>query len=352
MTDPFARLGAAMVRWRWVVLVVWVVALGLAGALAAPKVSKEVRSGGIFAPDSESDQAAQLLAREFNASTQTNLVVVFRSSRLTVDDPEFKDQVTAGIGRIRSEIHRVRAASTFYDSGDPTLVSPDRRITFAVLALEGEEHEIQETVPEARHALEGLTIEHYVTGLPAVDHDGQIAAEEDLKRSEVFTIPIVLVLLLLVFRTVVAAAIPLILGAASVVLALAAIYGVALTTPTSTFAVNTASMIGLGLGIDFALIVINRFREERLAGRDTPDAVAVTMATAGRSITYSGITVLLAMLALTLLMFRLTVIRSIRTATATSSSATPARTTSPVARAPTTPTPTRATPSSAMSDRT
>jgi RND superfamily putative drug exporter len=120
----------------------------------------------------------------------------------------------------------------------------------------------------------------------------------------------VLLLLLLTFRTIIAAAVPLVLGAASVVTALAAIYLIGSRTDVSIFALNVASMIGLGLGIDFSLIVVNRFREELARGRDPETAVMVTMATAGRSITYSGVTVLLGMLIMTL-MLNLMAIRSI-----------------------------------------
>src|SRR4029079_16647997 len=119
-----------------------------------------------------------------------------------------------------------------------------------------------------------------------------------------------MILLLIVFRTVISAVIPLIVGAASVLLALSAIYFIASHADGSVFALNVASMIGLGLGIDFSLIVVSRYREEIAKGHDRVTATAITMATAGRSITYSGITVVLAMLILTV-MFNLIIIRSI-----------------------------------------
>ena len=116
-------------------------------------------------------------------------------------------------------------------------------------------------------------------------------SEEDLKRSEVLTAGLVLFLLLLTFRTVVSALVPLVLGAAAVVTATAVLYLIGTQADTSIFALNIASMIGLGLAIDFSLIVVNRFREELATHQDPRLATAITMATAGRSIVYSGITV-------------------------------------------------------------
>ena len=104
MTDPFARLGALMVRWRWVVLGVWLVLLVVVGALLAPKAPKAVKGGGFIDPDSESAKAAAFLDTQFNASTFTSAVVVFHSVSATVDDPGFKDQVTRA-GDSLSKVH-------------------------------------------------------------------------------------------------------------------------------------------------------------------------------------------------------------------------------------------------------
>ncbi len=309
MTDPFARFGASMVRWRWVVLAFWLVLLVVVGGLLAPKAPKALKGGGFIDPDSESARAAAILDSQFNASTFTSAVVVFRSDSATVDDPPFKEQVTRAADSL-SNVHGVRSVQTFYSNGNPLLVSADRHTTFALVPLEGNEGDIQELVPDLRASVTDISLEHYVTGTPAVNSDLQSQSEKDLQRSEVFTVPIVLILLLLVFRTVVAALLPLLIGVCSILLALGSMYLVSTQTEVSIFALNVTTMIGLGLGIDFSLVMANRFREELARGRTVSDAVAITMSTAGRSITYSALTVLLAMFVLTLL-FNLLVVRSI-----------------------------------------
>lgn len=310
MTDPFARFGLLMVRMRWAVLVFWLVLIGVAGGVLAPKAPKVLKAGGNVDPGSESVATTTILERDFNQSTANNVVALFRSPTATVDDPDFRREVEAASARMAAVEH-VSAVDNFYRSGIPQLVSPDRHTTIAVVSIRGDESDVQVRAGDVLKALnDGTKIEHYLTGLGAINNDLQLTSEEDLKRSELFTIPIVLLLLLFVFRTVIASAIPLVLGAGSVVTAQAVIYLVGRQTDTSIFATNVTSMIGLGLGIDFSLIIVNRFREEMALGRSRSEAIAVTMATAGRSITYSGVTVLLGMLLMTLLL-NLFLVRSI-----------------------------------------
>lgn len=295
--DPFARLGAFMARFRWVVLILWIAILPIAGALGASKAAGVLRGGGFVVPNSASAKAATTLGQEFGGSNTSNAIVVFRSETLTIDDPTFRTEATAALTRIKA-LEGVRAVVSYFDTNSPDLVSADKHTTLAVVTLDEDEYLAQKRVAALRDALSGLTIDHNVTGLPAISYDLEHTSEEDLKRAELITIPIVLVLLLLVFRTVVSAAIPLILGACSVVTAIAMLYVIGSNTTISIFALNVASMLGLGLGIDFSLIIVSRYRDEMTAGHAPREALQITMATAGRSIAYSAITVILSMLIL------------------------------------------------------
>jgi len=307
-TDPFARWGAYIYRVRWFVLAAWLLVLVVCGPLAG-KAADALQAGGIEAPGSDSSVAAGLLSDEFDVSALNNVAVVFRSDSLTVDDDEYEAQIEAAAKRVRGAEGVTRVVH-YYGTLLDTLVSEDEHTTIMFASLQGDEGETQTYVEGVREALDETKLEHYVTGAAAVNHDFQATSEEDLKRAEVLTAGLVLLLLLLTFRTVVSAVVPLVLGAAAVVSATAVIYGIGTQADTSIFALNIASMIGLGLAIDFSLIVVNRFREELATHRDPRLATAITMATAGRSIVYSGVTVLLGMLALTVLV-DLMVVRSI-----------------------------------------
>ncbi len=306
--DPFVALATFVVRFRWLVVGVWLVLLVAAGSLLAPRVPRALQGGGFQVPGSESTRAAEIIDREFDAANRNTLVIVFRSDTFTVDTPPFRNAVQEAERRLAG-MDGVRSIDSFFQTANPLLVGSDRRTSLSVAALTGSEREIEAFVSRVRTALADIPLEHYVTGQPASNVDVRLVSEEDLRRAEFITLPIAAILLLIVFRTLVATLIPLVLGASSVVLALAIMYLLTFQTDISIFALNTASMIGLGLGIDFSLLLVNRFDEELAAGRRPHDAVIATMASAGRSITYSGVTVFLGMLLLTLL-FDLLIVRS------------------------------------------
>ncbi len=152
-----------------------------------------------------------------------------------------------------------------------------------------------------------------IGGGPAFYGDVQTVTETDLRRSEIISLPLAALALLLVFGSVVAAAVPLAVGGTAVLVALAGIYLVASITPMSIFVLNLATLLGLGLGVDYSLLMTSRFREELAHRAGQPDRVAeavrVTVATAGRAVFFSGLTVLLGLLGLVL--FEFMILRSV-----------------------------------------
>jgi RND superfamily putative drug exporter len=304
----FRRFIQAVVDRRWFVVATWLVVAAAAGGVLVPRAASVVKSIGFTAPGSDSEVAAAVLEKDFNLSSLDTTAVVLHSASLTTDDTQFKVQVALANSWLLAQpgVRQVRD----YTSGDPTLVSADRHTTVMLVVLSGDDTQQQQTIPALRDRLQPLSLEHHVTGRAATNYDLKATSEVDLKHAELITFPLVLLLLLFAFRSVVAAAIPLVLGGASVIVTMSLVYLIGLRTDLSVFVLNVCTMLGLGLGIDFSLIVVTRFRAELEAGREVREAVAVTMTTAGRSVIYSGLTVLLGMLAMTLLL-DLTVIRSI-----------------------------------------
>ncbi|HLQ61274.1 MAG TPA: MMPL family transporter [Candidatus Acidoferrales bacterium] len=310
MRDPFAALAGAMYRYRWLVPAFWVVLLLTTGPRFAATAADHLKGGGISIEGTASQQADTVLADEFDLGSQHTLAVVFHSSSLTVDDASFRDAVTKSVSDIKS-ITGVTRVTTFYASKGDTLVSSDRHTTIAPMAIEGDEAAVQKKVPEIREKLKGIGLDAYVVGSPAAAYDGQAAAREDLHRAEFVTLPVILIMLLLVFRTAVAAAVPLLLGVLSIALTTSLVGILGLLTDVSVFALNIGSLLGLGLSIDYCLIVITRYREELAIGQPPERALAITMATAGRSIVYSAVTVILAMGAITAVLAPIMIVRSI-----------------------------------------
>ena len=308
MTDPFYRWGGFVYRRRKWILGIWIVVL-LVCLPFAGKANSVLKAGGIEAQGSGSDEASTILSRDFKVSALNNAAIVFHSDSLHVDDKAFKSQVKAAAKRI-GKAKGVTGVVTYYKALLPTLISKDKHTTVVFASLKGDESETQTYIAGVRKAIGPVTLSHYVTGEAAVNHDFQTTSNDDLRRAEAITFTLILVLLLITFGTAVSAVLPLVLGGAAVASASALIYVLGRATDTSTFALNVASMIGLGLAIDFSLILVSRFREELARTGDTESALKMTLATAGRSITYSGIVVFLGMLLMSVLV-DLMLIRSI-----------------------------------------
>ena len=200
---------------------------------------------------------------------------------------------------------------SFYDPGLPFLVSDDNHTTYAIVTMKGSENFLQTETPSIRKLANAPPLLTQLVGQSAVNYDVQKASAEDLVKVERFTLPIVALLLILVFGSVIAASVPLVMGIVTVAAALSVVYLLALASDVSIFALNIGTMIGLGLAIDFSLIMVSRFREE-LRAAPLEAALERTLQTAGRSITFSGITLALTMGVLAL--FPVMVIRSVAVA--------------------------------------
>ena len=197
----------------------------------------------------------------------------------------------------------------------PRQVSADGHTAYDVVQLDLPADDSPDALPilrERLHVAPGLTVE--LAGGPAFYGDVQSVSERDLQRSEVISLPLAALALLLVFGSLVAAGVPLVVGGSSVLVALGAIFVLASVTPMSIFVLNLATLLGLGLGVDYSLLLTSRFREE-LAKRPAEaidrvhEAVRLTVATAGRAVFFSGLTVLLGLLGLVL--FDFMILRSV-----------------------------------------
>ena len=306
---PFDRLGRFVARRaRWVVgawALVVLVALPL-----APQVPGKLSAGGFILDDLESARAKSLLGRELGAPPSA-LVVVFSSPTLEAGTPAFEVAAAAAVADIGGAPHVARVVSHLLS---PRQISADRHTAYDIVFLDLPPDDSPEALPILRERLRaapGLTVE--LAGGPAFYGDVQTVSEADLRRSEVISLPLAALALLVVFGSVVAAGVPLIVGGTAVLVALAAIFLVASVTPMSIFVLNLATLLGLGLGVDYSLLMTSRFREELTLRPPGPtrvaDAVRVTVATAGRAVFFSGLTVLLGLLGLVL--FEFMILRSV-----------------------------------------
>src|SRR4051812_4723717 len=286
----FEALGRVMYRRRR-----WVVALALAFVVFAgvwgTGVFGAMTGGGFEDPDSDSSRAVQVANRELGRDA-ADVVVLYRSDDLTVDDPGYQAAVDDSLRGLPEGL--VDATTTFWSTGAPSLVSNDRQSTFAVLQLTDGEDEA--AIDQIRDDLTAPGLHVRIGGNAVINTDinGQVSA--DIARAESISLPILAVMLVIIFGSLAAASLPLAIGVTAILGAFTALRGFAMVTDVSIFAVNIVTIIGLGLAIDYGLFMVSRFREEirRQGGRGedaVETALARTMATAGRTVAVSGVTV-------------------------------------------------------------
>jgi RND superfamily putative drug exporter len=299
----FERLGRSVARRRWAVVGAWAVLLVVAIPLAL-QASGALRSGGFVRADLESAQAKALLETEIGVP-QAALVVVFHSDTLVAGDLAFETAAATAVADVPKAPY---VKSVLSHLASTRQVSVDGHTAYDIVFLSLSADDSPAALPGIRAALRnGAPLEVGLAGGPAFYGDVQAVSESDLRRSEEISLPLAGLALLIVFGSVVAAALPLAIGGAAVVGALAAVFLVASVIPMSIFVLNLATLLGLGLGVDYSLLMTSRFREE-LAARGwradaVEDAVGATVATAGRAVFFSGLTVLLGLLGLVLIDF-------------------------------------------------
>ncbi len=296
----FALLGRMAYRWRWAILVVWGVAL-LLSLPVLPRVAGSLKVGGFSSPNTEAARAREVLERELGFAPST-LLVVYQSDGLTADDPAFQAAIDRSLAGVRA---LPSVTGIILPSADPSLISDDGDTAYAIAGLSAGPEEAQRLVPEFEAALVPQDeVRISVTGAGASYRDIETASQRDLRRAEVIVFPIALVALLLVFGSVVAALMPLAVGAAGVALVLVSIFFATRVTDLSIFVLNLATMLGLGLSVDYSLFVTSRYREELARNEGSvSQAVERTIATAGKAVFFSGATVLIGLMGLAVFEF-------------------------------------------------
>ena len=290
----FGALGRISYRYRWPILVVWGLLL-LASAFFAPNLSDRLKGGGFSGAGSDAEKVQDILLDEFDASPAI-VTVVFDGDGLPATSPEFQEAEDRALRDVR-EIEEVRNVTTYSETRDPLFVSEDGEKSYALVSFGVSVDETQGLVDELRERVRSDELTTYVTGAPAVYLDITEASNEDIRRAEKYAFPLALLILIVAFGSLVAAGVPVVIGGASVAVTLATLYFVAGTYDMSFFVLTISTMLGLGLGIDYALFAVSRFREE-LDHRPVSEAVPRTVETAGRSIFFSGTAVLIGLMGL------------------------------------------------------
>jgi putative drug exporter of the RND superfamily len=281
----------------------------IVAAFFGGNVASKLSRGGFDAPSEQSVRAGNVLVSQFHTGSD-NLIILVHATSGTVDSAAATAAGTALTRQLAAQPHMANVMSYWSLSSAPIMRSPSGDDALLVGRITGNQDQVSRREPAIVAALtqHGDAVTFQIGGFAAAFHEVDSVVEKDLVHAEELAIPLTLLLLLFVFGSLVAAAMPLTLGAVAVVgtlLELRLLNGV---TPISIYAVNLTTVLGLGLAIDYSLFIVSRFREELQTGRDTASALEETLVYAGRTVAGSALTMAAASAAL--LVFPLVFLRS------------------------------------------
>lgn len=293
--DPLYRWGRWVVRHQWWVVAFWAL-LVTAGAFLGPKVDS-ILQGATSVAGSQTSMVSEILRKDFGNRFGNELVLVFHSRDKRADEIEFQEAVEKVQLGLRDSL-RVNSVITYYDTNSADLISKDQHSVLGYLELDvPDTYAAQKAVPELREIIAQTGIpgwmETYLVGQGAIFHDLSHASSSDVIKAETHAFPVVILILLFTFGALLAAGVPVVLGVVSVGITMGAVFLLGHYFPMFIVAKNAISMIGLGVGIDYSLFMVSRFREELRRGMAPEEAAAAIMTTSGRTVLFSGMTVVI-----------------------------------------------------------
>jgi putative drug exporter of the RND superfamily len=295
--------GKSLHRFRWIIILIWIVLISVSGWLVS-HYSSVLSGGGWDIPKSESLKVQQLLVEEFDGRSETSLLLIFQDRAAKAGDPAYQDKLTKMIDYIGKEdgVESTYSLLNAAESMKPRMVSDDGHTTYAFVNMNVDEDYAVKLMPGVQKRYveyaEENGVKSYLTGNSALWGDIAVYSQEGLKRAEMIVFPLIFIILLFVFRSIVAAITPILITVAGVASGMGVIYLVGSQVEMSVFVTNSAMMLGLGIGIDYSLFMVSRFRQELAKHKDINQAMGITMRTSGHTILFSGITVFAAMIAL------------------------------------------------------
>lgn len=303
--DLFYSCGQLIYKCRWFVILFWLAVLAVSIPFA-PKILEPFKAIGFNDPKSESARANDILNDKLGYS-YNQFMVMYHSDKLVATDVKFTQDIKttlAGLSKI-SVKHQI-----IYPTIDNKQISKDKHSAYAVILFKGNQEADEQLLKEFRSALKKPKyIKMQVGGEPIFLEDTKVQTQIDLYSAEYIATPVAIVTMLIVFGSVVAASLPIMLGGIGAFLILITLYCLGHVFSLSVFTINIALLLGLCLSLDYALLIINRFRDELQQGHHAAEAVAITLATAGKAVFFSGIAVFISLSAL--LLFPINVLFSV-----------------------------------------
>jgi putative drug exporter of the RND superfamily len=292
------RLATMATRRPWTVVGAWVVVLVLSLGFAS-QIGNALTTDMSVLTTIEADSGDRIIDREFVNHNAPDEYVVVQSDRYAVDDPAFRSVAEQLIEGIRSHTAEVKSVISYYEAGDAGMVSADGRTLVIPVNLSGETAHLHEVVePVVAEVQRVNSLDGFIAatgGRGSIDKTWMETSESDLRNAEMIGLPIALVVLVVVFGALVAAGLPILFAFVGIIVAVGLTSIIGMQFDLSVFVLNMITMIGLAVGIDYTLLVIQRFREERRMGLERDLAIQKAGATASRAVLFSGLAVVVAL---------------------------------------------------------
>lgn len=295
-SDIFFKLGKLVYKCRW-----WIVILSIALFAAClpfvPKLMDPFNAIGFTDPNSESAKSNKLLNDKLGYS-YNQFIVMYSSDKLLATHPTFIDEIKTSLEGLN---HFPVKHQIIYPDIHNKQISPDKHSAYAVILFKSSQEADPRILNEFRRGVkQPPNLSMRIGGEPIFLDDTKKQTQIDLFKSEYIATPVAIVTMLIVFESVVAASLPIILGAVCALFILMTLFCVGHCFSLSVFTINIALLLGLCLSLDYALLLINRYRDEFHNGYDAKEALAITLATAGKAIFFSGLAVFISLSALLL----------------------------------------------------
>jgi putative drug exporter of the RND superfamily len=283
------KLGGVIYRYRKWVLALWILIIGISGVFALKLPS--VLSGNGFEYKGEYNETRKLLEKDFGQAKSSIILVFHRESSVSDDDwSQFIQDTFMDL----KEFDDAKSITTPNDRDG--MIKED--YAYGLLSFDKSAEDLNDEIDQLNKLLKNKKgVKVTMTGEPIIVQDLNLASQEDLAKAEMIGLPIALIVLVLAFGGLIAASIPIIIGVVSILTTMGVVFFFSYGTDLTIFILNIVPMIGLALSIDFALLLINRYKEE-LHTKSIEEAIRISVATAGRSIIFSGLCVFIGLSAL------------------------------------------------------
>jgi hypothetical protein len=301
----FTKWGNVAYRHRRLIPAVVIAVIALLYLGIGTQLGDRMSSEGWDDPHSESTRAAQIEEETFGRDASGDVIILVTRDAdapgggADLTSPAVKADVSRQINTLAlSHSENIRQVTSYFDSNQAQMITGDHSAAFASVALQGTADEVLKNyraIEDDLHGLhlDGATVE--ISGATAVSGALDTGMSDDISRAEIIGLPAVAVLLILVFGSVVAACMPLLVGILSILGSMGILSLLAGVTTVNTFAQSVVTLLGLGLAIDYGLFMVSRFREELAEGNDVPTSVRNTTASAGKTVVFSALMVAVAL---------------------------------------------------------